>query len=332
MSQAPLLPSEHFSPSVSLHSGRPATTSLEVAKFFGKRHDHVLRDVDALLSQLPENSLQPNFGETYQEQETPLGVKQVRMFILYRDGFMLLVMGYTGKKALAMKLAYIEAFNRMEEELARQKEAARNITQDIVDFPGTLSITPSSVADRKPLRALVGSWAKLSNAPFDACWNQLKAAFNLANIKELPQEWIADALAWVQAKIDALPKTLPPQPERLPLYRNGCFYPPHRDRSHVPGPQEAALLELWQDWTRREAGLRQEFMAMLRELDARRGDLFSYAVSDLGRNADTMFSTQCLLDSLFQSRTEAEQRFRQALDDASLHLRLSLNVAVALGR
>ena len=139
-------------------------------------------------------------------------------------------------------------------------------------------------------------------------------------------------MAWVQARIDALPKALPPQPERLPLYRNGCFYPPHRDRRHVPGPQEAALLELWQDWTRREAGLRQEFMAMLRELDARRGDLFSYAVSDLGRNADTMFSPQCLLDSLFQCRTEAEQRFRQALDDASLHLRLSLNVAVALGR
>lgn len=200
------------------------------------------------------------------------------------------------------------------------------------DFTSPLSLTPSTTEDRKPLRALVGSWAKLSNSPFDACWNQLKAAFQIANIKELPQEWIPDALAWVQAKIDALPKALPPQPERLPLYRNGCFYPPHRDRSHVPGPQETALLELWQDWTRREAGLRQEFMAMLRELDARRGDLFSYAVSDLGRNADTMFSPQCLLDSLFQSRTEAEQRFRQALDDASLHLRLSLNVAVALGR
>ena len=212
---------------------------------------------------------------------------------------------------------------------AEQHAALTSCTED---FPGSVSITPSSVADRKPLRALVGSWAKLSNAPFDACWNQLKAAFQLTSIRDLPQEWIPDALAWVQAKIDALPKALPPQPERLPLYRNGCFYPPHRDRSHVPGPQEAALLELWQDWTRREAGLRQEFMAMLRELDARRGDLFSHAVSDLGRNADTMFSTQCLLDSLFQSRTEAEQRFRQALDDASLHLRLSLNVAVALGR
>lgn len=329
MSQAPLLPSEHFSPSVSLHSGRPATTSLEVAKFFSKRHDHVVRSIQDLISNTPKSFSAPNFGAAEYSDEQG---KPRPMFILYRDGFMLLVMGYTGKKALAMKLAYIEAFNRMEEELARQKEAAHNITQDIVDFPGSLSITPSSVADRKPLRALVGSWAKLSNAPFDACWNQLKAAFNLANIKELPQEWIPDALAWVQAKIDALPKALPPQPERLPLYRNGCFYPPHRNRSHVPGPQEAALLELWQDWTRREAGLRQEFMAMLRELDARRGDLFSHAVSDLGRNADTMFSTQCLLDSLFQSRTEAEQRFRQALDDASLHLRLSLNVAVAMGR
>lgn len=73
------------------------------------------------------------------------------------------------------------------------------------DFTGTLSITPSSVADRKPLRALVGTWAQVSGLPFAACWNQLKAAFNLANIKELPQEWIPDALAWVQAKIDALP-------------------------------------------------------------------------------------------------------------------------------
>lgn len=213
---------------------------------------------------------------------------------------------------------------------AEQHAASPSPTPD--DFTGTLSITPSTTEDRKPLRALVGSWAQVSGLPFAACWNQLKAAFNLANIKELPQEWIPDAIQWVQARIDALPRALPPQPERLPLYRNGCFYPPHHNRSHVPGPQEAALLELWQDWTRREASLRQEFMAMLRELDARRGDLFSYAVSDLGRNADTMFSPQCLLDSLFQSRTEAEQRFRQALDDASLHLRLSLNVAVALGR
>lgn len=90
---------------------------------------------------------------------------------------------------------------------AEQHAASPSPTPD--DFTGTLSITPSSVADRKPLRALVGTWAKLSNAPFDACWNQLKAAFNLANIKELPQEWIPDAIDWVQKRIDALPAPAP---------------------------------------------------------------------------------------------------------------------------
>lgn len=204
MSQATLLPSEHFSPSVSLHSGRPATTSLEVAKFFSKRHDHVVRSIQDLISNTPESFSAPNFGAAEYSDEQG---KPRPMFILYRDGFMLLVMGYTGKKALAMKLAYIEAFNRMEEELARQHAVSPSPTPD--DFTGTLSITPSSVADRKPLRALVGSWAQVSGLPFAACWNQLKAAFNLANIKELPQEWIPDAIDWVQKRIDALPAPAP---------------------------------------------------------------------------------------------------------------------------
>ena len=209
MSQATLLPSEHFSPSVSLHSGRPATTSLEVAKFFGKQHQHVMRSIDDLRSNTPESFSASNFGRAEYSDEQG---KPRPMFILYRDGFMLLVMGYTGKKALAMKLAYIEAFNRMEEELARQKEGSPSPTSD--DFTGTLSITPSTTEDRKPLRALVGSWAQVSGLPFAACWNQLKAAFNLANIKELPQQWIPDALAWVQARIDALPA--PAQAAALP--------------------------------------------------------------------------------------------------------------------
>lgn len=77
------------------------------------------------------------------------------------------------------------------------------------DFTSPLSLTPSTTEDRKPLRALVGSWAQVSGLPFAACWNQLKAAFNIANIKELPQEWIPDAIDWVQKRIDALPAPAP---------------------------------------------------------------------------------------------------------------------------
>ena len=90
---------------------------------------------------------------------------------------------------------------------AEQHAASSSPTPD--DFTGTLSITPSTTEDRKPLRALVGSWAQVSGLPFAACWNQLKAAFNLANIKELPQEWIPDAIDWVQKRIDALPAPSP---------------------------------------------------------------------------------------------------------------------------
>lgn len=90
---------------------------------------------------------------------------------------------------------------------AEQHAVSPSPTPD--DFTGTLSITPSTTEDRKPLRALVGSWAQVSGLPFAACWNQLKAAFNLANIKELPQEWIPDAIDWVQKRIDALPAPAP---------------------------------------------------------------------------------------------------------------------------
>lgn len=103
------------SPSVSLYSGRPATTSLEVAKFFGKRHDAVLRDIRRIYAETPEEFRAHNFVGTFHTIPGPNNSgRQEVYYILYRDGFMLLVMGYTGRRALTMKLAYIEAFNRME--------------------------------------------------------------------------------------------------------------------------------------------------------------------------------------------------------------------------
>ena len=201
------------------------------------------------------------------------------------------------------------------------------------DFTSPLSLTPSSTEDRKPLRALVGSWAQVSGLPFAACWNQLKAAFQLANIKELPQEWIPDALAWVQARIDALPKALPPQPERLPLYRNGAFHlPPANNPAHKPGPQEEALMALWKEWGSRTRELEQLFNSLSRDLDACRGKTFAYAISDLGRHADTAFSTDAMLEGLHASQDTACDLFRQALHSMSRQLLLSLNVAVAMGR
>ena len=122
-----------------LHNGRPATTSLEVAKFFGKRHDNVVRDIKEIIDNTPESFSALNFeGANYIDEQA----KNRPMYIIYRDGFMLLVMGYTGKKALVIKLAYIEAFNAREAELQRQREGA---------LPPADALAPSQQAQLKAL-------------------------------------------------------------------------------------------------------------------------------------------------------------------------------------
>ncbi|EAJ7530252.1 cpp32 [Campylobacter jejuni subsp. doylei] len=98
-------------------------TSLDVAKVFGKRHDHVLRDIENILNDLREIGTSKdllNFGETYRNTEirgfgkVKGKTRKDRCYNLTRDGFSLLAMGFTGKKALRFKIAFINAFNEME--------------------------------------------------------------------------------------------------------------------------------------------------------------------------------------------------------------------------
>lgn len=91
------------------------TTSLQVAEVFKKEHKHVLRDIDSLEKDMS------NFGLMFYEAETPDSYgRPRRTFYMNRDGFTLLAMGFTGKKALGFKLQYIEQFNTMENQLKSQ--------------------------------------------------------------------------------------------------------------------------------------------------------------------------------------------------------------------
>lgn len=93
-----------------------------VAERFGKQHGHVLRDIDDLMAQAP--SIASNFGATSYEVAGPNGgSRRAPCYEMNRDGFSLLVMGFTGKPALDWKLKFIEAFNLMEAELKKQAAA-----------------------------------------------------------------------------------------------------------------------------------------------------------------------------------------------------------------
>lgn len=151
--------------------GKPVTTSQTIADVFGRRHDHVLRDIEDLeaecdaldaefdnlnfkgVSKSGDNSIHPNFGGNEKHQcfrGQPVygdsGNRQLELldrpaqparpvlferatyrdsigrtlplYRITRDGFMLLVMGFTGTRALRFKLAFIQRFNDLERNAA----------------------------------------------------------------------------------------------------------------------------------------------------------------------------------------------------------------------
>lgn len=98
----------------------PTVSSLQVAEIFGKRHDHVLRDIRQVLTQVPEIFIKSNFGVFEYPVRRGFGTEMVKAYLLSKDGFALLTMGYTGEKAMKFKVAYINRFNEMEDQLANR--------------------------------------------------------------------------------------------------------------------------------------------------------------------------------------------------------------------
>lgn len=96
----------------------PRVSSLAIAESFGKNHKYVLQKIKEIMAFCPSAFNGPNFRPV--EYEDAKGQWRPQ-FLLTRDAFSLLVMGFTGAEALNWKLRYIEAFNAMEHELLHQR-------------------------------------------------------------------------------------------------------------------------------------------------------------------------------------------------------------------
>ncbi|EFN9662254.1 Rha family transcriptional regulator [Escherichia coli] len=128
MNTAITFPNE--SPKVFFKDGRLVTTSQAVADYFDKQHKHVLAKIDALDCS-PEFT-SANFSADVQTVEIGNGAeRESRCYLITKDGFMFLVMGFTGKKAARLKEAYIAKFNAMEEELHKRPPAAPQTTSEV---------------------------------------------------------------------------------------------------------------------------------------------------------------------------------------------------------
>ena len=109
--------------SLMVEGDKVVVSSLDVARFFEKRHNDVLRDIRNLLEQKPELT-ERNFALSEYKDSTG---RSLPCYLMDRDGFSLLAMGFTGAKALDFKIAFINAFNEMERSLTDVTAIIRRI-------------------------------------------------------------------------------------------------------------------------------------------------------------------------------------------------------------
>lgn len=182
------------------YAGQLTVSSREVAENFGKRHDHTIRAIETIV----ENDSTQNWGQyfiphTYKD----LSGKANREYLITRDGFSLLVMGFTGAKALEWKIKYIDAFNKMEESLKnpmyeliksdpimqlryKQLEMEQRIQQtesrtDLIESRlNSIDGIDIQGDDQQKLNAMVRKYALKHGFLYNKAWNDFKQAFNTA--------------------------------------------------------------------------------------------------------------------------------------------------------
>ena len=166
---------------VQVKNSQTITTTEFVAQAFKKRHDNIIRDIENLLSDIDPAFAAQNFKAVERVQKTGFGERATRAYELTKDGFMLLVMGFTGKAALAIKIAYIQAFNAMAAALAGRLKTSSSTTPD----------------ERKGLRQAVAALVVRRGIDFSSAYHMLHQRFGVDKIEDLPREVLPEAVRYV---------------------------------------------------------------------------------------------------------------------------------------
>ncbi len=200
-------------PSVVLINNHATTSSTAVAEYFGKRHSDVLRAIDNLIADISAEVCQRNFAFSLEIVAMPKGgTREQRVFTLTRDGFALLAMGFTGKEALQWKIAYLDAFNKMEAALIAKAQPALPQLITPAQQNALQQVVTSKVGDAGGLRAYV--------------WSRFNNHFHLGSYKQLPAEYFDEAMAC----LSTLPMKHGELPNLAPAFNaetlNAAFLPP----------------------------------------------------------------------------------------------------------
>ena len=203
--------------------GELVVTSRQIAEDFDKRHADVIEKIEELIK--TENSVMTMFIETSYKAGTGKSYKE---YLITRDGFSLLVMGFTGLKALQWKLKYIEAFNKMEQTL---REPQKQLTQiemmelqfkilkeqgqkldeveekvEVLSNSMTIDYGQQEVINRiakeRMVQVLGGkdtpAYRELSKKVYSNLWKRYKQVFHVASYKDTAKKDYEEAIKYIE--------------------------------------------------------------------------------------------------------------------------------------
>lgn len=142
---------------VTVYKNQLVTDSRQVAEHFEKQHQHVIRDIENLVNKAEEKDAS-KIGRMFFETTMPDAYGRMkRVYLMNRDGFSLLVMGFTGAKALEWKLKFLEAFNAMEKAIKTPQITpnphyrTRMIKTAVKDVADTATMIADTFGVKKPM-------------------------------------------------------------------------------------------------------------------------------------------------------------------------------------
>lgn len=186
-------------PIVTVVDGNVTTLSTDVAAFFEKRHDVVLRAIENIRSNLDSDRLH-NFAETEVTRESPLKkgtLLKSKAYRLTRDGFTFLAMGFTGARAQEFKWAYIDAFNKMEAALRQCPVAAE------------ISAARLTVEHQYAIQSAVGKRVHTSGASYQTVYQALKNRFKVPKYTYILERDFEEAIRFIETCDLRVPQSEP---------------------------------------------------------------------------------------------------------------------------
>lgn len=145
---------------ISNNNGNLVVSSREIAVNFEKEHKNVIRDIENYVEMLKNgesSKLSSLFIESEYTTKDANGV-HYKEYLLTRDGFTLLAMGFTGSKALAWKLKYIEAFNKMEQMIKEQSIPKQIDSRFLYQIAQQLEEKERKIEEMKPKVLFADAW------------------------------------------------------------------------------------------------------------------------------------------------------------------------------